>query len=74
MIELHECEIEALIRQGLLPPEDRDDPEAVSEGALCVLRSNIGARRVTAVGSSIEHWRVTRNGSGFFDRTLARDA
>jgi hypothetical protein len=31
MIELRESEIEALIRQGLLQPEGRDDPEAVSE-------------------------------------------
>jgi hypothetical protein len=31
MIELRESEIEGLVRQGLLPPEGRDDPEAVSE-------------------------------------------
>jgi hypothetical protein len=32
MIELRESEIDALIRRGLLPPEGRSDPEAVSEG------------------------------------------
>jgi hypothetical protein len=32
MIELRESEIDALIRRGLLLPEGRDDPEAVSEG------------------------------------------
>jgi hypothetical protein len=32
IIELRESEIDELIRRGLLPPEGRDDPEAVSEG------------------------------------------
>jgi hypothetical protein len=31
LIELRESEIDAPIRRGLLPPEDRDDPETVSE-------------------------------------------
>jgi hypothetical protein len=31
LIELRESEIDELIRRGLLPPEGRDDPEAVSE-------------------------------------------
>jgi hypothetical protein len=41
-IELHETEIEALIREGLLKPETRNDPSAVSDALYAFLDGTLG--------------------------------
>jgi hypothetical protein len=41
-IELHETEIDALIREGLLKSETRNDPSAVSDALYAFLDGTIG--------------------------------
>jgi hypothetical protein len=41
-IELRETEIEALIRKGLLKPETRNDPSAVSDALYAHLDGTLG--------------------------------
>jgi len=43
MIELRETEIDALIRKGLLKPETRNNPSAVSEAVYAFLDRTLGA-------------------------------
>jgi hypothetical protein len=43
MIELRETEIDALIRKGLLKPETRNDPTALSEALYAFLDGTLGA-------------------------------
>jgi hypothetical protein len=42
IIELHETEIDALIRKGLLKPETRNDPSAVREALYTFLDGTLG--------------------------------
>jgi hypothetical protein len=42
-IELHETEIDALIREGLLKSETRNDPSAVSDALYAFLDDQLGA-------------------------------
>ena len=42
-IELRETEIDALIREGLLKPETRNDPSAVSDALYAFLDGTLGA-------------------------------
>jgi hypothetical protein len=41
-IELRETEIDALIRKGLLKPETRNDPSAVSDALYAFLEDTLG--------------------------------
>ena len=41
-IELRETEIDALIREGLLKPETRNDPSAVSDALYAFLDGTLG--------------------------------
>ena len=41
-IELHETEIDALIREGLLKSETRNDPSAVSDALYAFLDGTLG--------------------------------
>jgi hypothetical protein len=43
LIELRETEIDALIRKGLLKPETRNDPNAVSVALYAFLDGTLGA-------------------------------
>jgi hypothetical protein len=43
MIELRETEIDTLIRKGLLKPEARNDPKAVSEALYSHLDRTLGS-------------------------------
>jgi hypothetical protein len=42
MIELRETEIDALVHKGLLKPETRNDPSAVSEAFYAFLDRTLG--------------------------------
>jgi hypothetical protein len=44
MIELRETEIDALIRKGLLKPETRNDPTALSKALYAFLDGTLGAK------------------------------
>ena len=44
-IELRETEIETLVRQGLLPTEMRNDPQAVSQALYRFLDRTLGTMR-----------------------------